>query len=342
MTEAIAIYYENIIIYWRTIIIVLGVIAGFFISLSLYKGKKNQGYTICIYYPLAILASLFMARLVHWYCNIEQYGGIGDALSDFSKGDFLLPGVLIAAYLVALLVAPFSTGKSRYGILDAVVPGLCFILAMIKFSDVFTDVCRGKMIVNNVLFQKLPFAIAVQDHTGTVVYRFATFFVTFLLLCVVTVGLIVFYVMDAKTKRRFPMEEEGHTFRMFLLFYGAVEIVMDSTRYDAAHLYFPGEALANLNKGASFMGLSQMMGAIFVIYVVVYYMKLLAYVNHSFKSCILPLILSLMGLILGGVSEYLVQRYSGMYLIWYSTQSLGVLLMVGCAWYLYRQCLRVY
>lgn len=338
--EPIAVYYENVIIYWRPIVILLSVVAGFMISMALYHGKKGSNrYVMALYFPLALLLSLILGRILHWYCHIEQYASFSKALTDFSKGDFLIPGVLMAVWLVAFAVAPFTWSRSHLELLDVIAPGFTFTLAMIRLADSFTDACRGKMLVNNKAFQVLPFAVAVKDNAGNVEYRFATFMISFLLLLIIMMLLLVFYVKDQKWEKKEPLKAYGNTFRMFLALYGGMEVVIDSTRYDAAHLYFPGEALANLNKGASFMGLSQFLGAIFFVYVITYYLAMATKANKTFKKNIIPLIMFIVGIGVGGVSEYLVQRYSGMYLLWYSTQTLGVLVVIASIFWVYSMCI---
>lgn len=337
--EPIAIYYGNIIIYWRPVIILLGIVTGFLISLSLYHGKKDSnGYVMSLFFPVALILSLILGKIFHWYCHIEQYDGFLKALTDFSKGDFLIPGVLLAVWISSFVVAPFTTSKSRYEVLDVVAPGFTFTLAMIRLADIYTDACRGKMLVQNKAFQMLPFAVAASDSNGNVEYRFATFMISFILLLFIAVFLFVFYVMNQKIKENKRLKPFGHTFRMFLILYGGMEVVIDSTRYDAAHIHFPGEALEGLNKGASFMGLSQFLGAIFLVYVMVYYLVIATKVNSTFKKNIIPLVLFIIGLGVGGASEYLVQRYSGMYLLWYSTQTLGVIVMITCVFWVYSMC----
>lgn len=338
--EPIAVYFGEMIIYWRHVIIFLGMIAGCMITLALYYGRERNRYIMAIYFPLTLLFSLILGRVFHWYCYMEQYDGFKDAMTNFAKGDFLIPGVLFAVWMVAFALGPFTRSKSHHEMLDAIAPGLAFILALVRLSDAFTDGCRGKMLVQNKMFQHLPFAIASTDSAGNVEYRFAAFMVSFICLLVITVLLIIFYVKDAGWEKKAPLKTYGHTFRLFLVLYGGMEVVIDSIRYDAAHLSFPGEVLASLNKGASFMGLSQFLGALFCVYVVAYYLMMSTKANKSFKGNIIPLIIFVLGIGIGGVSEYLVQRYSGMYVLWYGTQILGVfMIIVSIAW-VYGMCIK--
>ena len=335
----IAIFYEGTIIYWSSIVIAAGILAGFALSLSLFVAKNKYAYTFCLFFPVALVLSIYLSRIIHWYCNTEQYDGFDSAVTNLQKGSFLVPGILISVWLVAMIMHILFLVKSRYTILDPLAPGLAFIIAVIRFSSIFSDACRGKATISNKAFQHLPFAIKMLDPSGEIQYRFATFFVSFLLMLGVTALLIWFYMHYSRKKKKAPLKSYGHTFRAFLVLYGAVEIVMDSTRYDASHLYFPGEALASLNKGAGFMGLSQMIGALSCLYVFIYYLVMTIKANGRSKKIILPVIMFVLGLGIGGTAEYLVQRFTSMALPCYLMQTFGVILIIISIFILFRSCI---
>lgn len=337
--NSIAIYYENTIIYWNSIIIVAGIIAGFFISLAFYKGSNRLCFPLFIYFPLACICSIYLSKILHWYCHIEQYESFSSAINNLTSPGYLLPGVVIATWLCAILLTPILRNHSRFSILDPIAPGLAFIIAIIKFSDIFSETCLGKVVITNPLFHGLPFSKAILDDSGNIEYRFATFFITFILMVVITVMLVCFYLSSSKNEYNENVKKQGHVFRAFIVLYSSVEIVMDSTRYDASHLYFPGESLESLNKGAGFMGISQFLGAVLMLYCFIYYLIISSKAIGKSKKHILPWILFIIGLGVAGYSEYLVQRHSSMYITWYATQSLGVISMIISIYILYRTCI---
>lgn len=336
----IAVYYDNQIVYWDSVLIVAGLITCFLVSLSLYKRRTKYGYGFCIYAPVAIALSVLLSRILSWYCNMESYGSFMEALRDFSIGGYLIPGVLIAVWIAAIIISFVPTIPGYQYILDSLAPGLAFSIAIIKFSAYYSDSMRGKIVIESKAFQGLPISVAVTDSLGETQYRFATFFISFILMLVVCGVLLWFFYADRNNMKKEPVPKYGHVYRLFLVLYGMVEIVMDSTRYDAAHLYFPGEALADLNKGASFMGLSQSLGAVFCIYAFIYYLVSSIKINKwNIRKHLIAIIVFIVGFAIGGVSEYLVQRYSGMYLLYYSTMTVGVLMIGACVYILYRQCI---
>lgn len=337
--DAIAIYYNNIIICWSSIIICAGIIVGFLISNSFYSARNKYGFGAWVYLPLAIGSSVFLSRIIHWYCHMEQYSDFKTAITRYDTGDYCMIGVLIGTWIIALLMQLTKLVPDRYNLLDAFAPGIAFTMGIIRLSDIYNTSCRGKILVNNPKYQHLPIASATIDAAGNIQYRFATFFVSFILFMIATLIIVVFSICTHHTKYKTPAKSKGHTYRLFLLLFAVSEIIMDSTRYDASHLYFSGEKLAFLNKGASFMGLSQFLGALLCIYLFTYYMTISIKANGKDKKHIILLLTYLVGFTIAGVSEYLVQRYSSMYLVYYGSQSFGVILVMLSVLLAYKTCI---
>ena len=130
--EAIAIYHENTIIYWNSILIVAGIFAGFLIGLALYKTNTKYSFQCYMYLAIATIASLYFSKIMHWYCHIEQYESFEDAVTNLSGPGYLIPGMLIAIWLAAIFLCPILKGRSRYTILDPFAPAFAFIIAIIK------------------------------------------------------------------------------------------------------------------------------------------------------------------------------------------------------------------
>lgn len=315
------------IIHWNSILIGVGIVAGFLIGLGFYTANHKFSVSMWLYLPLSIVTSIFAARAIHWYCNMEHYESFQSAMQIQNDGGYCIVGVLFGTWFVALLLAATRIVKSPYEILDAIAPGIAFVLGMIRFSDIYSDSCRGKFVLTDARFFKLPVGIPMRIG-GAEEYRLAAFFISFLFLMLTMILVSVFrLIVVAGRDYRYGIKASGHTYRMFLLLYSMSEIFIDSIRYDSEHLFFSGEALANLNKGASFMGLSQFVAALVLIYLAIYYFVRAIKERHSKTAQVFLLILFIVGLIMAGVSEYLVQRYSGMYVAYYSVQIAGILFM---------------
>ena len=91
----IAIYSGSTVLYWSSVIIVFGLLASLVLSLSLQRVNGGSSAAMLLFFPLAIILSVPICRVIHWYCHFEQYNGIWGALTDYSTGSYCLPGALL-------------------------------------------------------------------------------------------------------------------------------------------------------------------------------------------------------------------------------------------------------
>ena len=79
-------------------------------TLALYRQRSENLRAVLVLFPLGVVLSLFLARLIHWYFNTEIYGSFHAAFTDFDLGSFSIPwvilGVWLAAWCIALACAP--------------------------------------------------------------------------------------------------------------------------------------------------------------------------------------------------------------------------------------------
>lgn len=320
--NGIAIYYEGTCIYWSSIIIAAGIIAGFTLSLALYATQNKYLIGFCFYIPNAIIGGLLLSRYLYWFCNKEQFESLSEAFKNFEKGGYLIPGMVVSAIAIAAIFRLLHIVPNINLILDPLAVGLAFMIGFFKFSCYFGDVCLGKLFVTIPILQHLPFAVETIDANGNAQYRFATYFVTFMFMMALTLALLYLWIIRNNVTN-------GHIFRLFLYFYGLLEIIMDSTRYDAAHPTFDGEAFEGLNKASGFMGLGQLFGAVSIIYVFVYYYRHSKQRGVAKKRKIISLVLYITGFAIAGGSEYLVQRFTSMMAGFYCLMLLGLCLMAA-------------
>ena len=332
----IAISIGETAIYWNSIIIVLGILACFAMSMSLYTATGGKGASICVMTALAVLLSLFLSRFLHWYCHEDQYTGLMNCLTDFSIGSFCMPGVIFGVLLAAKLTQLIRCADSSARLLDAAAPGLALCIALIRLSALFNSSCRSKIVVTNPLLQGLPVSSAVTDSSGSVQYLFATFFFQFILCLVLAAALLSFYINHRRRRIKGGESRDGHVINMFLLFYGCIEIVMDSTRYDASFIHF--RLLTFLNKFTGFISFFQIVAAIFIVYLMVKYSKISIRADalHWYHWALWVLCLGGMAAI--GVCEYLVQRHGDWFIKCYSIMTLGCIAVALAVHRMYRCC----
>ena len=287
-----------------------------------------------VMFPLALVLSLALSRAIHWYCHGEQYVSFASCLTDYSNGSFCLPGVLFGTWFAAYLVRCLGYTDKCSRLLDCTAPGMALLLAFIRLSQIFTTACRGKMIVNDPRLQRLPVAIGAKLATGETEYVFATFFILFIMMLVLFVGLLGFYGKRNNWPMKNGCDTTGHTARMFLLFYSAIELFLDSTRNDSSFIHF--RLITFLNKFASFISLVQIVAAVSILCILIYYSKRSVKANGLRTSHFVMWFIYLASLVAVGVSEYLVQRYSGKYIACYSVMSVSCLIMAFDVYAMYR------
>ena len=326
MNASIAIYSGSMVIYWSSIVIGLGLAACLCLSLALFTANGGRAAGMLLLLPLALLFSIPLCRALHWYCHMEQYTGFFAALTDYSSGSYCLPGALLGVWLAALLVHKLGFAPSTGALLDAFAPGAALAIAFIRLSAIFGSTCRSKITFTSPLLRHLPLASAVTNSSGGVDYRFATFFVQFIIMLLLTLWLVKFYGRRAG----FPMRSgsrDGNVARMFLLSYSAVEIVLDSTRYDSS--FFPFN---------SFISIAQVVGALCVLGILIYY-SVHAVKARGLRFYHFALWFGfLLTLGAAGVSEYMVQRHGSWYLGCYAVMGVSCYLMVLLVYQMYLRC----
>ncbi len=320
----IAITVGGTVLYWSSLILCLGVAAWFSLSCALYTTDGGSAVALWIFFPFAVFFSVLFSRLLHWYCSPEQYSGFLAAMTNYDSGGYCLPGVLLGTVLAAQLPKRLRFAGSTARLLDALAPGAALGIALIRFSALFGNSCRGKLVITRPLLQHLPLAAPVTSGSEILEYRFATFFAEALLLLLLTLWLLRFYFR----RRRAPMRQgraAGSTALMFLVFFSAVELVLDSTRYDSSFLRSNG-----------FVSMVQIISAVSIFAVLLYYScRSIRALGFRFVHLLLWL-LWLLSLGAAGYLEYLVQRHGDWYLFCYGLMSLSCLLMALAPYGMYR------
>ncbi len=325
MSNPIAIYSGDIVLYWSAIIIALGMLAALLMTLSLQRTDRNPGFVVYLMIALTVIFSVPLCRLLHWYCHAEQYGSLAAAMTDYSSGSYVLAGALLGGWIAAWLATRMDR-QSCASLLDAFAPGAALAIAFIRLSSLFNSSCRSKIAVITPLLQRLPLASPITNSAGGLEYRFATFFIHFLVMLLICHWLLRFFC----ARRKQPMcsgAQEGNVARMFLLLYSASELVLDSTRYDSSFLPING-----------FVSFVQIVAAVSIFAILIYYTvhSVRANGRHLFQLLIW---IGWFGCVGGvGITEYLVQRHGDWYLSCYASMGFCCLLMTVLVYRMYKSC----
>ena len=122
--------------------------------------------------------------------------------------------------------------------------------------------------------------------------------------------------------------QRGHVALLFLVFYSAMELVLDSTRYDSSFLRLTG-----------FVSLVQIVSAVSILLVLIYYSRQSVRANGLRPYHWLLWVGYFATLAATGAFEYLVQRHGNWYLLCYSVMSVSCLGMAVTVLVMYRTLL---
>ena len=321
----IAVYSGSTVVYWSAIIIGVGLLAALFMSMSVQLSSRGRLVSMLLFFPLALLFSVPLCRMLHWYCHQEQYGGFVKAMTDYTAGSYVLSAAIPGVWLAAWIAAKLDDGDTAK-LLDAAAPGIALSIAFVRLSSLFNTACRSKIPVTKSFLQHLPLAAGITNSAGAVEYRFATFFAHFLILLLLCACTLKFYYRHRSVPMR-AGRSEGSTIRIFLLYFSASEFVMDSTRYDSS--FFPMNG---------FVSTVQIFSAVTILVLLIYYSVLSVRANgHRVWQWILWFVwlVMLAGI---GMTEYLVQRHGNWYLSCYAGMILCCLTLALIVHRFYLSC----
>ncbi len=323
-------------IYASAAVITLGYFLCVLMTLVLYRKNNRSGAAVLCLAVLGFVFGVLFSRLLHWYFNAETYTSLLGALTDYSHGSFCLPGMLLGIWLAAWICRKLSLTATMGELLDAAAPGVALLIALIRLSALFNTTCRSRILVRTKWLQFLPFASGLSDSAGNVSYRMATFFIEFLLMLAVTVIVLRFFNDKGWRRMKRGCPRTGNTARLFVLLYAAVEIVMDSTRYDSPLMHF--RVISVLNQYSAFISLAQVFAGFTVLGILIHFTRCSVRCN-GFRWYHIPVWLGFFVclFVIGKLGEYNVQRYAA-YLRCYAFMSAGCIAMVALVWSLYLSC----
>ena len=293
-------------LYWNTIILLLAVVTAICMFLFLYLRERRHGASAALLVPLSIIAATFCARFLHWYCCSNAYESLNAAMTTFTGGGYALMGVFAGCAIVACLLRLTRIVKNLPMTFDCMALSGGAGIAVGRLACLFTAADRGPLVQTLQIF---PLAYPVSSAvTGMVEWRFATFMVQSITTGVITAVLLVFYLMGQRGQHR--RLKDGDTACLFLSFYGASQVVLDSTRYDSLFLRSNG-----------FVSIVQILGAAALILTMVYFSVRLVKAR-GFRWWYIALWTAYAGMAGGaGFMEYWVQRHGNLAVFCYSIMS---------------------
>ena len=310
--EQIAFIGGNTFIYWSPIVLALAATAAAAIFAAFYLNKSHNFLAMGLGVLLSLLLALPLARLVHWYCYPANYADFSTAMTDYTTGSYALLGVFAACLVAAGLLRLVRISSNLPQMLDCMAIGGGVGISLGRLASLFNSSDRGMILPEDVQF---PFASTVSNAvSGTPENRLATFMIQSGLVGVIVIALLMFMLVQKLRKKKIA---DGDVFLIFLLAYGACQIICDSTRYDA--LFF---------RSNGFVSVVQIMGLLgLLVPVVLFSVRMVKSRGlKAWQFCIWTGILGLLGMV--GYMEYYVQRNAHKAVMTYSVMGSCLVVVV--------------
>lgn len=305
--EKIALIHGGMALPWSTILLVLAGLGGVLLFLGLYLDTDGSLLTGLIAAGLSVALGLLFARWLHWYCYTETYESLHAAMTDFSTGGFGLTGVFAGCLAAACLTRLLRLHQELPHMLDCMSLAGLGAMAAGRLACLFNASNRGQLLQS---IKSLPLAYPVTNVvSGATEYRLATFLLQAMVALVLLVALWLLF--------RHPATPPGDTTWVFLLLYGASQVVLDSTRYDSMFFRWNG-----------FVSIVQVVGAIAMVTSMVIFARRLVQKKgfRRWHPAAWAAIVACLGV--AGYMEYYVQRHGSQALLAYSVMSTFLVLGV--------------
>lgn len=309
--EKIAFIAGERFVYWNTIFLSLGVLTAIGFFLAFYIGKTGNFAAGCGAVPLCLVLGTVLARFVHWYCRTDSYSSFSAAMGDYSSGGYALVGAFAGCILAAVLLRLVFLHRNLPQMLDCMSLAALGGIVVGRMASFFNATDRGQVTQT---LRSLPWVYPVTNGvSGAVEYRLATFLIQAMVAAVLLVGLGIFFLVRRRGR-------DGDTCLLFLMLYGASQVVLDSTRYDS--LFFRSNGFVSVVQVACAVAL--------VLAVVIFSVRMVG--AWGFRLWQIPLWLAAAAAVGGaGYMEYYVQRHGDQAVFAYRNMSLclAVVVLVG-------------
>ena len=300
--NTVAVLLGSTAVTWNAVFAALGALCALLILLALWLAGGRDPVGLGAFFLSSVFFSLVLGRLLHWYSHPLLYANFRTAMTLYRVGGFSLSGAFAGTLLAALLCRTAGLVRPLRAMLDALAPAAAFGLALGRLGALADLSDRGRFVLSAPSLQRLPFAALTGGD-----WRFATFLFQSLFCALLGAALLLVLLR----KDRWP----GQVFALFLIFYSAGEIVLDSTRYDADFFRFNG-----------FIHMGQLLCLALLLAAVIW-----CSVRSVRRSGLRAFhwicwLLTAAGCGVSGWMEYFVQRRPDRFALAYAVMSLGMLL----------------
>ncbi len=313
--DKIAFMIGETFLYWQSLILIVACAVAVFLFLALYLGKGGSAVAASLAVPVSIGLSLVLSRLLHWYCQSASYPSFLAALTDWSSGSFALAGVFAGCLITACILRLLKLERNLPRLLDCMALAGAAAIAVGRLSFLYNPGDRG-MILEGITSLPLAYPV-VNTVTGVTEYRLATFMLQSILTGVLALALLAYLLVSRLRKKP---ARDGDLCLIFLLCYGSLQAICDSTRYDSLFLRSNG-----------FVSIVQILGLCAIILVLVLF-SIRMVKSRGLRPWQFAIWVGMAGMLgLAGYMEYYVQRHGDRALPTYCVMaaSLSIVILLG-------------
>lgn len=281
MDNQLALIYGDLNISWFAIFVFAGCLIGTMLACFLRKISGKNASDVFILVTFAVPIAVIFARIQYCVFADENFSNVFDML-DLSNGGYGLYGAILGVFAAAVIVNLLFKMGGVGSLLDCAALGGVFAITVGRFATHFTGTEIGYEVSFNVL--------SVPDANGNV-NNLAVYMLDGILEAVIFAVCLAFFMIQFKNKNEKALC--GTTALIALALHGTNQVVMDSLRSDALKL------------GANdFIKISQIIGIITCVVVLVYFMVRVIKRDALKKYNMLHIIIILLCIVFGILSEY--------------------------------------
>ena len=144
--ERIAFIIGEQFLYWGPIILGIAVFAAVCMFAALHIHQTQKVASTFLTTALAVVLSLILSRLVHWYCRPDNYASLTAAITDHSSGGYALVGVFVGCALAAALVRLSGLSDNLPTMLDCMSLAGALGICVGRLSHFFNAFDRGQVV----------------------------------------------------------------------------------------------------------------------------------------------------------------------------------------------------
>lgn len=256
-----ALIYNEIYISWFALFTAAGCLLGMIVAALLRKTQKQYASDVFLCTAFGVPLGLVFARLFYCVFSLSEFNGL-DQMLDLTNGGYGLYGAIFGVCVAGIIVNTLFRLDDFGGLMDCMAVGGALAITVGRFATYFTSSELG---------YEVPFSVmAVYDETQNL-HTFAVYQLDGIIEAVIFLISLCFF---AYCQRKGESElMGGKTALVMLAMHGANQVLIDSMRADALKL------------GANeFIKISQIIGIVSCIAVLVYFLVLSAKAAHKFGT----------------------------------------------------------